>query len=68
LAASASTGRNGVNHNWTAAEDALLGTMADREAARRIDVTTLSVFKRRKKLHIRAVKEIFLPSVKRSAT
>jgi hypothetical protein len=42
----------GVNHNWTAGEDALLGTMIDREVARRIGLTPLSISNRRKKLGI----------------
>jgi len=48
-------GANGVNHRWTKALDALLGTMPDHKVAQRIGVTPLSVFKRRKKLGIRAV-------------
>jgi hypothetical protein len=36
-------GASGVNHNWTAAEDALLGTIPDGEIARRIGLTPLSV-------------------------
>jgi hypothetical protein len=47
---------SGVDHNWTAAEDALLGTMIDREVARRIGLTPLSVLNRRKKLGISAAR------------
>ncbi len=49
-------GPTGVNHNWTAAEDALLGKMSDGEAARRIGLTPLSIFRRRTKLGIPAYK------------
>jgi hypothetical protein len=44
----------GINRNWTAAEDALLGTASDRNVARQIGVTELSVFNRRKRLGIPA--------------
>ena len=43
---------SGLNHKWTAAEDALLGKMIDREVARRISLKPLSMLNRRKKLGI----------------
>ena len=46
---------SGVNHNWTAADDALLGKMPDGQVAQRIGVTPLSVFNRRKRLRIPAI-------------
>ena len=54
-------GLTGVNHNWTAAEDALLGKMLDGEAARRIGLTPLSIYLRRKKLGIPAYKPTTKP-------
>ena len=49
-------GISGINHKWTAAENALLGKMPDSEAARRIGLTPLSIFRRRTKLGIPAYK------------
>jgi len=46
----------GRNHNWTAADDALLGKLPDTEVARRLGITKLSVLKRRTKLGIAAAK------------
>jgi len=48
-------GHSGINHKWTAEEDALLGTVSDGDAARRIGLTPLSVFNRRKRLQIPGV-------------
>jgi hypothetical protein len=49
-------GLTGVNHNWTAAENALLGKLPDPDVARRIGLTPLSIFRRRTKLGIPAYK------------
>jgi hypothetical protein len=49
-------GASGVNHDWTAAEDALLGKISDNEAARRIGLTPLSICRRRRKLGIASYK------------
>jgi len=46
----------GRNHNWIAADDALLGKLPDPEVARRLGITKLRVLKRRKKLGISAAK------------
>jgi len=46
----------GRNHNWIAADDALLGTLPDPAVARRIGLTPLSIFRRRTKLGIPAYK------------
>jgi hypothetical protein len=41
-------------HTWKPAEDRLLGTASDRNIAKRIGVTALSVFNRRKRLGVPA--------------
>jgi hypothetical protein len=46
----------GTNRKLTAAEDALLGKLSDKEIARGLGIGKLSVFKRRKKLGISATK------------
>lgn len=51
-------GLSGANHHWTAADDALLGTISDKEAARRIGLTPLSILRRRRKLGIAVYKPI----------